>query len=1150
FPTLFNTNPGIGAVYPFKANSMRSLTAYSCSADALGNIGDCLSPSNFSFVNESEAGVLNNQTTMANATSFDFYPNKFGTVQIRATKNGFTGTSDVINVGASPLDRFAVQSIATLTNVTIPAGTEIPFKICMKDGGDNTITSDVVVNAVTVTAANGTLPLNISILNIAPNAENSTMQISTGTGGGFASGLIGSGVQNVTFTSGCSYFYAKVLSAGTYNSVPLLQASYTDTNQSNKLVSGMGLIGIDSVTPLSLDHYATVVSSLRGTPLPNSTAAWAAPGTTNTLAAIGGNRFHVLLSARDTHGNNISVTKTVTLGLLEADGTTPIARSPICGAPANDTACLTVNLVGASTSTISNLAVDIGGRNLYISAADGSANLKGAVSTMIYAESSVKTVKNYVVSAPTSVNAGIPTSISVIAKDSSGATVQGADAGLNTLNFVWLDANSNLLTTNHSAPDATPPTVGASKLNFSAGAAFANLTFTKAESGLAINIRDDQTPSIVSGNLTTTVVSPGSTLKYSFSCAMSTGGADCTGTSGAPYVIDASPQSRFNLTVQAYDQYKNPKASGESPPSIRVNRVSGATTVSSLEQTPLTVTYDSSDQVPVDTNNVSGGTLNNLFYRAGNQVVFYDIDPGTSPYTGIYNTVYHSYQPHIDMVYDYSFVNLPTTPTAGNNYTTIRLCARDKAGNIATGIDAALGAQTFTWSGPANAPNGASPSMPPSALTFTSGVTSNLTVAFLKAESFSFGVTDNYAPAVAGVGGIGSGLKRRSRIIPSYDLIVGHALPSNYLISVASSSPAAGAAFNLSLTARDQYNNIATGWTTDNLTFTWSSGASSSISNPKTAGVLSPGVVGAGAKAFTNGVFATAGTPFVLYRSNLTAVAPPESSILTVTGTNNATQSTTPLTQSLTFTPTPSASSGYVKLTSSSAYSGGTVLSGSALAMTTDQTKNFFAHIFDDFGNYKGNTSNVSWTGSSVLSGKLSPSTGNITTLNPTTAGTGVVTADCSGLTVGCVSDSTGAVTVGVGNITKLVFISPTPTTNYTQNVEDCQQLTIQSQDVNSNAVLAATNIPVTFASTGGNGDFYASAGECSTAQGGGDTAVINTSVFHTSSLAVVSRSPELVVDGVIHGLRQSLRGQRGVWLLRQRRQYLMQSAAQSHVQL
>ncbi|MDI6704480.1 MAG: T9SS type A sorting domain-containing protein, partial [bacterium] len=77
--------------------------------------------------------------------------------------------------------------------------------------------------------------------------------------------------------------------------------------------------------------------------------------------------------------------------------------------------------------------------------------------------------------------------------------------------------------------------------------------------------------------------------------------------------------------------------------------------------------------------------------------------------------------------------------------------------------------------------------------------------------------------------------------------------------------------------------------------------------------------------------------------------------------------------------------------------------------MTTDETLTVFAAGYDADNNYIGDIE-VTWTGTGVVEGNLSPTTGTSTTFSPTTTGTGTIHADDgAGHT-----DDTGIIIVGI----------------------------------------------------------------------------------------------------------------------------------------
>ncbi len=110
------------------------------------------------------------------------------------------------------------------------------------------------------------------------------------------------------------------------------------------------------------------------------------------------------------------------------------------------------------------------------------------------------------------------------------------------------------------------------------------------------------------------------------------------------------------------------------------------------------------------------------------------------------------------------------------------------------------GAKTITFSGPGNAPSGAAPTYPAS-VTFASG-TATLpanSITLRKAETTTLTAADNSgSPTITGTSG---------------NFTVSPAVAANLLLAAATTTPAAGAADNLTITARDSFGNTATGYT-------------------------------------------------------------------------------------------------------------------------------------------------------------------------------------------------------------------------------------------------------------------------------------------------------------------------------------------------
>jgi hypothetical protein len=136
----------------------------------------------------------------------------------------------------------------------------------------------------------------------------------------------------------------------------------------------------------------------------------------------------------------------------------------------------------------------------------------------------------------------------------------------------------------------------------------------------------------------------------------------------------------------------------------------------------------------------------------------------------------------------------------------VTLTATDEYGNIATGY---AGARTLTWSGPANSPSGHAPEYPATAttVTFTNGVGKATSIKLFDAQSTALRVTDSTIEGVSGSFVVKTGATKKFNV-------------------PAPSEVEAGVAFNLTLTATDEWGNIATGYAGAK-TLTWSGPANS-----------------------------------------------------------------------------------------------------------------------------------------------------------------------------------------------------------------------------------------------------------------------------------------------------------------------------------
>jgi len=200
-------------------------------------------------------------------------------------------------------------------------------------------------------------------------------------------------------------------------------------------------------------------------------------------------------------------------------------------------------------------------------------------------------------------------------------------------------------------------------------------------------------------------------------------------------------------------------------------------------------------------------------------------------------------------------VSAPASATAGSPISAA-LTAKDTYGNTATGYG---GSHTVDFSGPHSSPGGTSPSYPAS-VSFTSGAgTASLTL--YDAETTTLTAADHASPSITGTSG---------------SIVVGSGTAATLSLSAASTTPTAGTADNLTITAKDTWLNTATGYTgSKSLTF---SGASSIGSNNPTVTNSSGTAIVFGsttAITFTNGVATVSGSSngvMTLYKAETASV--------------------------------------------------------------------------------------------------------------------------------------------------------------------------------------------------------------------------------------------------------------------------------------
>ncbi len=194
-----------------------------------------------------------------------------------------------------------------------------------------------------------------------------------------------------------------------------------------------------------------------------------------------------------------------------------------------------------------------------------------------------------------------------------------------------------------------------------------------------------------------------------------------------------------------------------------------------------------------------------------------------------------------------------TTPTAGasDNLTTT---AQDTYGNVATTY---TGSHNLTFSGASASPDETIPTVSNASgadIAFGSATTINFTAGIATASASKNGEMKLYKSGAASLKVSDGTLNTETALA----VTVSAATASKFVLAAATNTPAAGASDNLTTTAQDTYDNVATGYTgSHNLTF---SGAAASPGGTKPTVVSSGGTATnfgtATALSFTAGVAA------------------------------------------------------------------------------------------------------------------------------------------------------------------------------------------------------------------------------------------------------------------------------------------------------
>ncbi len=126
-------------------------------------------------------------------------------------------------------------------------------------------------------------------------------------------------------------------------------------------------------------------------------------------------------------------------------------------------------------------------------------------------------------------------------------------------------------------------------------------------------------------------------------------------------------------------------------------------------------------------------------------------------------------------------------------------------------------------------------------------------------------------------------------------------------------------------------------------------------------------------------------------------------------------------------------------------------------SINAGETFDVWAAGYDVGNNYLGDYP-VTWSGTGVVAGRLSPTGGVSTTFTAGTAGTGTIQADAGG----SITDATGTITVNPGSLHHFVFAAIS-----SQTADQPFSVTITAQDEYGNTATGYTGIAVLTDTTG-----------------------------------------------------------------------------------
>ena len=522
------------------------------------------------------------------------------------------------------------------------------------------------------------------------------------------------------------------------------------------------------------------------------------PSSGQNIQATGTGSFTVSVAIEDANSNVATHDNTDTVTLAIASGDNPGSGTLSCTGGLTATA-------SSGVASFTGCAITKAGTGYELTASSATNTSLTAPANANSFNITAGTFTQYGVTVAATATAGTRvTGVKLTAEDADGNTVTSYTASSQSI--AWSGPTDS--------PDGTAPTLPTGTVSFKFGVSTTTLNVTFTDAGPQTLTATDT--SSLTGSATTTV-SAGALKQYAV-------GVAATATAGTPVTgVTLTAEDADGNTVTSYTGSESITWSGptDSPdgttptlPSSTVSFTSGVST------TALSVTFTDAGSQTLTAKNGS---------PTGSAAITVSVGAFTQYGVGVAGTA-----------------------TAGAAVTGVTLTAEDADGNTITSYTAS--SQSITWSGPTDSPDGTTPTLPSSTVSFTSGVsTTALSVTFTDAGSQTLTATDT------------------SSLTGSAATTVSAATFTQYGVGVAGTATAGTRVTGVTLTAEDSYGNTVTSYTASSQSITWS-GPTDSPNG--TAPTLPNGTV-----SFSHGVSTTALNVTFTYAGPQTLTATDTSSL-------------------------------------------------------------------------------------------------------------------------------------------------------------------------------------------------------------------------------------------------------------------------------